>query len=84
MTKEMEKILEQNKNDNKFKYMLLDRMRSDCKYFLGYGNRNDNVLWSGNASYHIDDMKALYNSLQEKPSWITMEDIENYRIEMGA
>ena len=37
------------KKDNRFKYQLLDRMRSDCDYFLGYGHRNELQLWAENS-----------------------------------
>lgn len=31
-------------NPNRFNYMMLDRMRSDCDYYLGYGKRNKSRL----------------------------------------
>lgn len=34
---------EYTKNPNKFNYMMLDRLRSDCDYYLGYGNRCKNL-----------------------------------------
>lgn len=63
-----------------FNYMLLDRLRNDCEYFLGYGNRKTKHLWSGNVNDQIETMKELWNSFPEdmKPEWISMEDIENY------
>lgn len=67
---------------DEFRYMLLDRMRTDCEYFLGNGNRNENRLWAGNVEDQIQTMKDLYNSFKEKPEWITMEDIENYEKQM--
>ena len=33
--------------DEKFRYMLLDRMRTDCEYYLGNGGRNARDLWAG-------------------------------------
>jgi hypothetical protein len=33
------------KHDEKFRYMLLDRMKMDCLYFLGNGNRCKKYLW---------------------------------------
>lgn len=70
--------------DNEFNYQLLDRLRTDCEYFLGNGNRNVKHLWAGNVEDQIAKMKELYNTLPEKPDWITMEDIENYEKEMKA
>lgn len=63
------------KHDAKFRYMLLDRMRMDCEYFLGCGNRFARVLWAGDVDKQIEYMKAIWNSLDEKPEWLTMEQI---------
>ena len=70
--------------DAEFRYQLLDRMRGDCKYYLGNGNGHDKYLWAGNVKDQIEDMKKLYNSFpdDEKPEWITMEDINNFEKEM--
>ena len=63
------------------KYRLLDRMIQDCDYYLN-GNKHPKHLWSGSVEQHIKDMKTLYNSLEEKPEWLSMEDIENYEKQM--
>lgn len=65
--------------DKKYKYMLLDRMRSDCTYFLGNGNKNKKYLWGENIENHILYMKMLWSSFEkcDKPEWLTMEDIES-------
>lgn len=67
-------------DSNKFKYMLLDRLRSDCDYYLGYGNRNKKQLWAGNEQGQIDEMKKIYNNFTEdkKPEWLTYEQILEY------
>lgn len=74
------------KEPKDFKYQLLDRLKQDCEYYLGNGNRNAKYLWSKNEKQQIEDMKALYNSFKddEKPEWLTMEDINNYAKEMGV
>lgn len=68
--------------DATFRYMMLDRLRMDCGYFLGNGNRNEKRLWAGNVEEQIQLMKDLYNSFEEKPEWISMEEIENYEKQM--
>ncbi len=80
MTKEMKNIIETEK-DEKFKYMMLDRMKSDCNYFLSFDKQSEKCLWSGNAKDHIEDMKALYNSFPDdkKPEWITLEQIQEFQ-----
>ena len=72
--------------DDRFRYMLLDRMRSDCDYFLGNGQIYGNHLWAGNVPDQIGYMKALWDSFPEdgKPEWLTMEQILNYEQEMLA
>lgn len=84
MTNSMKEIIENHGKRDPFKYMLLDRMKQDCGYFLGNGNRCEKHLWSGSVKEHIDDMKALYNSFEDKdkPEWLTMTDIENFENEM--
>ena len=68
--------------DATFRYMMLDRLRTDCGYFLGNGNRNEKNLWAGNVEKQIQLMKDLYNSFEEKPEWISMEEIEKYEKQM--
>ena len=68
--------------ENTFNYKLLGRLVSDCDYFLGYGNRCEKHLWSGNVKDQIDKMKELWNNFSEKPEWLTMEQIETYEKEM--
>ena len=61
---------------------MLSRLQSDCKYYLGNGDRNEKDLWAKDPKEHIAIMKALYNSLPEAPDWITMDEIEGYEKEM--
>lgn len=80
----IKKLIEERPADDSFKYKLLDRMKQDCGYYLGYGNRQKQCLWSLDEIKHIENMKALYNSFPEdgKPEWLTMEDIEKFEKEM--
>lgn len=77
-------LIEERPAIDKYKYALLDRMRQDCKYYLGYGNRNTKCLWAEDEAEHIENMKALWNSFPEdgKPEWLSMEDIESFEKEM--
>lgn len=79
------KVKKEDKNDRKeFNYMLLDRLKQDCEYFLGNGNGNADTLWAKDIDEQIAKMKELYNSFtdDQKPEWITMEDIDNYEKKM--
>lgn len=62
------------------KYMLLSRLRMDCNYFLGYGNRSETILWAGNVADQIAKMKELWHMFPDdlKPEWCTLQDIENF------
>lgn len=64
--------------DEKFRYMLLDRLKADCKYFLGNSCQCAKHLYMGNVPDQIALMKALWNSLPEKPEWLTMTQIEGF------
>ena len=46
------------KEPKDFKYQLLDRLKQDCEYYLGNGNKNAKYLWSKNEKQQIEDMKA--------------------------
>lgn len=67
-------------NINGFNYQMLNRLQSDCKYYLGYGNRNKKYLCYKDEQEHINEMKKLYNSFSddEKPEWLTWNQILDY------
>lgn len=68
----------------KFRYMLLSRMKQDCDYYLGYGNRSTNHLWAGDEELQIACMKTLWNSFpdEDKPEWLTWEELLEYERRM--
>ncbi len=70
--------------DDKFRYMLLNRMQCDCEFYLGYGNRNADHLWAANEVEQIVLMKELWNSFpqNEKPQWLSWEQILDFEKEM--
>lgn len=78
--RKMELIEQVVTEQEKFNYQLLDRLKSDCKYYLGYGNLNKKHLWAGNEKEQIEKMKKLYNSFSDdkKPEWLTYEQILQY------
>lgn len=71
-------------SEPKYRYMLLSRMKQDCEYYLGYGNRSTNHLCAGNEKDQIDEMKALWNSFsdEDKPEWLSWEEILDYEKQM--
>lgn len=72
------------KSDKKFRYMMLDRLRLDCLYYLGNGNRKKKYLWANEETEHVEIMEALYDSFsdEEKPEWISMDNIKEFKRKM--
>lgn len=74
------------KYDKKFRYMILDRLRQDCDYYLNRAGKSANVLWAGDEEKQIRNMKAIYDAFKphEKPEWLTYDDLVNYAHKMGV
>ena len=70
--------------DHSGDYVLLDRLRADCDYFLGAGGRSEKHLWAGNVHAQIKKMRELYDALPKKPEWLTAEAIDRYAAQMAA
>ena len=70
--------------DHSGDYVLLDRLRADCDYFLGAGGRSEKHLWAGSVYAQIKKMRELYDALLEKPKWLTAEAIDRYAAQMAA
>lgn len=66
----------------KFDYQLLGRLKQDCDYYLGHGNRAKKHLWAGDEAAQIQKMREVYAVLPEKPQWITLERIDEYEAAM--
>lgn len=70
------------KHGEKWRYMFLDRLRLDCVYYLGNGNRYAPHLWTHDERKQIDLMREIYASLPEPPEWLTLEDIADFETQM--
>ena len=70
--------------DHSGDYVLLDRLRADCDYFLGAGGRSEKQLWAGSVYAQIKKMRELYDAIPEKPEWLTTEAIDRYAAQMAA
>lgn len=70
--------------EQKFQYMMLGRLQSDCDYYLGHGNRDPSKLWDKDEKDHLEHMKTVWNSFseEEKPQWLTWEQLKEYEKEM--
>lgn len=69
----------------KFRYMMLSRMKQDCDYYLGNGNRSTNHLWAHDEKAQIENMIALWKTFdpEDRPKWLTWADIIGYANKMG-
>lgn len=74
-----------SKKDIKFRYMLLDRLRQDCDYYLRIGGTT-NCLWADNEKEQIQTMIDIWNSFPDdgKPEWLTMEQIKEFAQRMDV
>jgi len=65
-------------HDLKFRYMLLGRLQADCEY--------SRRLWAGSEKTQIEYMTKIHDSFREneKPEWLTMEQIKEYSNAMEA
>lgn len=84
LTSATAEVVQPNVQEYSSEYQLLDRLRADCEYFLGEGNRSEKHLWAGNVRDHILKMRELYNSLLIKPIWLTEANIDSYAKRMAA
>ena len=75
-----------NKYEPTFRYMMLSRLKQDCEYYLGYGNRNASQLWAGDEQTQLDTMKSLWNTFSEEdsPEWLTWDELIDYAKRMGV
>ena len=75
-----------NRYELKFRYMMLDRMRQDCNYYFGNGLKYAGNLWAKDEKTHIACMFAIWDTFEpdERPEWISEEDIIGYAIRMGV
>ena len=73
-----------SKYDKKFRYMMLSRMKQDCDYYLRIKAGSPYILWAGSAKAQIENMKAIWNTFspEDKPEWLTWDDLKEYAIKM--
>ena len=68
------------KNNKRFEYMMLSRLKSDCDTHLNIENKYAYRLAESARAGIIKEMKDLWNSFgdNEKPEWLTWEQILEY------
>ena len=73
------------RTEMRYKYMLLDRLRQDCEYYLRIGG-SSNCLWADTEKDQIQTMIDIRNYFpdKDKPEWLTMEQIKDFAQKMGV
>lgn len=71
---------------NKFNYMMLNRLQTDCEYYLNYGGKSAKVLWANDEQKHINEMKKLYYNMpyHQRPQWLSETMIKYYAKKMNV
>lgn len=64
--------------------MMLGRLRSDCDYYLGNGNRYAKNLWARDEKRQIAEMRNLLANIpaEYRNGCITSEEIDEYERKM--
>lgn len=62
--------------------MMLDRLRSQCEYFLNWGRQRLSILNGNDIDSHIEDMIKYYNLCDPKPQWLSYSQILGYKTGM--
>ena len=79
---EFDDLIKKYGRDEEFLYRLLSRMQTDCEYYLVNGGRHDAHLWALNPDKQIKYMIAIWDYLPEKPEWLSLDQLEEYSVEM--
>lgn len=60
--------------------MLLDRMRTDCEYFLGNGFGSKRHIWAGSVESQAAAMRSILGNIpeDERPDWMDERTIAEY------
>ena len=71
------------KYEPRFRYMMLDRLRQDCEYYLRIKG-SANCLWADDEKSQIQTMKDIWNTFpkEDTPEWLTWEDILEFEKKM--
>lgn len=82
-------ITEEERRQEKFRfeYMMLSRLQGDCIGYLSDGDwryHQTSRIWARDEQKQIDEMRRLWNILPTKPEWLTMEQINEYALQMGC
>lgn len=80
---EKDEVFMADSDKDEFNYQMLGRLKSDCDYYLGEGNRNERHLWAHSVSKQIAKMREFYDKVPVKPEWLTKEMIDDYENKMS-
>jgi len=59
-------------------YMVLGRLVFDCEARINGFTPQSHPLWGVTIESHIAEMRRLWDLLDVKPEWLSIDQIENY------
>lgn len=70
--------------DTRHTISMLGRLKADCEYYLGHGNRYAGNLWARDERKQIEAMRLRLAPLpdEHKPDWLTEEMIDEFETAM--
>lgn len=68
------------RSKDKFDYMLLSRLKQDCLYFLNWGGRSVNILYTHDIDAHLKLMWELWQKC--RPQWLTKRQLKEIEKQM--
>lgn len=73
-----------DRSEKRYRYMLLDRMRMDCDYYIRNNFNTPRTLWADTEQEHIDIMRHIWGTFsdRDKPEWLTLEQIDQFENRM--
>lgn len=71
-------------NNQQLDLMTLQRLDNDIKNYIASAEKNTSVLYGNSPKAHIEYMQTIFNSLEEKPGFITQNKLDGYAAELGV
>ena len=68
------------KEDTKFDYMMLSRLKQDVDYYLGNGGKSPRVLYYKDEKEHYGAMVDLFNKIPQTPEWLSKYRLKRLKI----
>lgn len=71
-------------SDEQIKIMTLQKLNNDIKNYLSSTEKDKSLLHEKDVKKHIEYMQKLFDSLENKPGFITQNKLDSYAAELGV